>query len=102
MYHGVMEQAEAIRHSAIVQTDCSSREKYSQYLTPYQTARLAASMFSQPENPADIHCLDLGAGTGILSVALFERYGSRLVLDAIELDSGMAQICSIDMESTIK
>ncbi len=99
MQQGLMEHAEATRSSTVLRTDRFSREKYSQYLTPYQTARLAASMFSPLETTTHIHCLDLGAGTGILSVALFERYGQQIVLDAIELDGVMAERCRIELGS---
>lgn len=99
MHQGLMEHTEAIRNSSVLRTDRFSREKYSQYLTPYQTARLAASMFSPLETTTHIHCLDLGAGTGIFSVALFERFVQQMALDAIELDGVMAEHCRIKLGS---
>lgn len=87
--------AEETRSEAVAVADESVRSGFSQYLTPYQTASLAASMFSDASEP--LRCLDLGAGTGILSVALAERYGARVAVDCVELDGGMAAICDADL-----
>lgn len=67
------------------------RQEYAQHLTPLPTARLAASLFSPSDK--EITALDLGAGTGMLSVALLERYGESIVkLDAIEQDGLLADV----------
>ena len=61
--------AERTRSRVVATTAEATRSGYSQYLTPYQTAKLAASMFSDAGGNQMLRCLDLGAGTGILSVA---------------------------------
>ncbi len=71
-----------------------------QHLTPPEVAKLAASMFSDPEGPIDL--LDLGAGTGILTIAVAERYGNALRrADAIELDDVLARIYDRDVRPLV-
>lgn len=89
--------AERTRSHVVATTEEATRADYSQYLTPYQTARLAASMFSDAECDQTLRCLDLGAGTGMLSVALAERYGNRLGVDCVELDPDLAVICDDEL-----
>ncbi|WP_102338079.1 methyltransferase [Collinsella provencensis] len=89
--------AERTRSNVVATTAEATRSDYSQYLTPYQTAKLAASMFSDVESDRMLRCLDLGAGTGILSVALAERYGGRMGVDCIELDPELAAICDDEL-----
>ncbi len=84
--------AEETRSHVVATTGDTARSDYSQYLTPYQTAHLAASMLSDADG-GRLRCLDLGAGTGILSVALAERYGGRVDVDCVELDPELARIC---------
>lgn len=84
--------AELTRAAVVAATDTSVRQDYSQYLTPYQTASLAASMMSDHTGDGLLRCLDLGAGTGILSVALAERYQNNIEVDGIEIDSCLASI----------
>lgn len=84
-----LEIADKKRLRVIRSTDDSSRAIHSQYLTPPETAHLAARLFSDAEN--ELKALDLGAGTGILSVALFERYGSKISIDAVEYDERIAR-----------
>lgn len=85
--------AERTRSHVVASTKETTRADYSQYLTPFQTAKLAASMFSDYVDGQMLRCLDLGAGTGILSVALAERYGGRMSVDCIEIDPNLAAIC---------
>lgn len=74
------------------------RQALAQHLTPRETALLAASMFSPADNP--IRCLDLGAGTGMLSVALVDRYGDLVKhIDCVEADPILAQICTNELRS---
>ena len=89
--------AERTRSHVVAATAEATRSDYSQYLTPYQTAKLAASMFSDAESNQTLRCLDLGAGTGILSVALAERYGGRISADCVELDPDLAAICDDEL-----
>lgn len=92
----VLENADLVRLIRISETPLETREKFEQYLTPYQTARLAASFFSNRDG-GPLRCLDLGAGTGILSAALFERYGVSVSIDAVEIDANMASICEKEL-----
>lgn len=63
-----------------------------QHLTPPEVASLAASMFD--DATASVSLLDLGAGTGMLSVAAWERYHDLLArADGIELDPILADVC---------
>lgn len=80
--------AEENRLQVIRSTEAVHRASFSQYLTPRQTASFAANMFTGAES--SLRGLDLGAGTGILSVALFERYGSAITIDALECDERIA------------
>lgn len=89
--------AERTRSQVVATTAEATRSDYSQYLTPYQTAKLAASMFSDVEGNQMLRCLDLGAGTGILSVALAERYGRSMSVDCVELDPDLAAICDDEL-----
>jgi len=86
-----VEQAAEQRIKAIKATSDEKRNALAQHLTPPETARLAASMFTDADEP--IECLDLGCGTGMLSVALHERYGDLVTrIDGIEADPILAQI----------
>lgn len=89
--------AERTRSRVIATTAEPTRSNYSQYLTPYQTAKLTASMFSDVGGSQPLRCLDLGAGTGILSVALAARYGDRTFVDCVELDPELAMVCDDEL-----
>ncbi|WP_206215113.1 methyltransferase [Adlercreutzia sp. ZJ138] len=95
----VMERAALTRIDAIRMTSDERRNAFAQHLTPPETARLAVSMFS--ELSADqlfVRCLDLGAGTGMLSVALYDRYDGHIeLLDAVEADPVLATICDAEL-----
>lgn len=90
--HG-LDEAERNRCTTTSMISPLQRENFSQFLTPFQTARLAASFFSDFPSKQHLRCLDLGTGTGILSVALYERYGQRMSVDAFEIDGFMADVC---------
>lgn len=67
------------------------RQALAQHLTPPETAHLVAALFSDADKP--LKCLDLGCGTGMLSIALYERYGKQITLiDGIETDPMLARI----------
>lgn len=86
-------QAATQRIWTIKATSEVQRDAFSQHLTPPETAALAASFFS--ETHESIGCLDLGAGMGMLSVALIERFGGRInKIDAIEADAALSSIDS--------
>lgn len=90
-------RAEVTRRAVIQNTSSSIREKYEQYLTPRETAEFAARMFSH-NGSQRAKCLDMGSGTGILSIALAQRYDFNIEIDAIELDSTMAEICDKELD----
>ena len=48
------------------------RKKYGQFFTSIETARFMASLFDLPDKN-ELHILDPGAGSGILSIALLEN-----------------------------
>ena len=49
------------------------RKKYGQFFTSKETAVFMAELFEVPVNKEQLHILDAGAGSGILSVALIEK-----------------------------
>jgi adenine-specific DNA-methyltransferase len=59
---------------------------------------LAVSFFSDPKSDTPLQVLDLGAGTGILSIASFERYQSHIVVTAFEADPRLAAVCEKELE----
>ena len=95
-----LDQAAKKRIEAIHATSDEKRTALAQHLTPPETAQLAASMFSDADG--SITCLDLGCGTGILSVALMERYGDKIEnLDAVEKDRVLAAIYDEEVRSQV-
>jgi len=87
----VFERATRTRIKAIADTPEAKRRALAQHLTPPEVATLAVSLFSDAK--MGLRCLDLGGGTGILSVALLERYGTQIErLDTIEIDPTLARI----------
>lgn len=98
---------DALQHAAetrikIIQaTSDNKRSVFSQHLTPPETASLAASMFSDLKACQQfIRCLDLGAGTGILSIALYDRYNGHIEqIDAVEMDETLATVYEAEMAS---
>ena len=97
----VLEQAARVRIDAIHATSDEKRSALAQHLTPPETAKLAVSMFSDLDpNQQFISCLDLGAGTGMLSIALYDRYDGHIEkLDAIEMDTVLATVYDAEMTS---
>lgn len=57
----------------IEQMPKSQRKKYGQFFTSKETASFMAELFDVPTNKTQLHILDAGAGSGILSAALIER-----------------------------
>lgn len=88
-------QAEFVRRDVVQQTSEEVRRRYSQYLTPYETARYEASMFD--DSLSTPNCLDLGGGTGILSVALATRFPELSNIDVVELDESLAHVCDVEL-----
>mgnify|MGYP002627079074 CR=1 FL=1 len=93
-----LKRASEARTLAIKNTPAERRSHYGQHLTPPEVARLAVSLFSNTDTPP--RCLDLGAGTGMLSVALAHRYNYQIShIDAIELDKKLAQVLTDELNS---
>lgn len=57
----------------IEQIPKSQRKKYGQFFTSKETAIFMAGLFDVPVDKTELHILDPGAGSGILSIALLER-----------------------------
>ena len=96
-----LQHAAETRIKTIFSTSRQKRDNFAQHLTPPETAHLAALMFSDGyDSHANLKCLDLGAGTGILSIALFERYGKSISqVDAVEVDDILAKIYEDEISS---
>lgn len=75
---------------------CDSREDFQQYFTPPEIAALAASLFTPSQDPLSL--IDLGAGTGMLSVytALTVPTSS---ITAIESDAALIEGCRRSLAS---
>ena len=97
----VLQRAAETRMGAIAATSEAKRNALAQHLTPPETAYLAVSMLSSlSEGQSFVRCLDLGAGTGILSVALYERFDGHIEqLDAVEIDPVLATIYEAEMST---
>ncbi|MEG0323317.1 MAG: Eco57I restriction-modification methylase domain-containing protein [Raoultibacter sp.] len=87
-----LEMARDRRVCSIEDTDESIRAEYGQYLTPVEVAKHAADLFSDSDTA--VTCLDLGSGSGVLSAALFERYGKSCSVVGVEQDERIAAHCS--------
>lgn len=95
------EQREAIRSQAKAELyGEAKRRALAQHPTPPETAALAVSMFSDLRSGQVIDCLDLGAGAGALSKALYARYGKSVGrIDAVEADSELAVAYDAEMRA---
>lgn len=63
----------------------SIRKKKGQFFTSLETAEFMASMFDFRRIPSEVHILDPGTGTGILSAAIVERLSLIDTVDKIYL-----------------
>lgn len=63
----------------------SQRKSYGQFFTSKETAMFMAGLFEVPKNKDELHILDAGAGTGILSLALIDRLQSETEIKHISL-----------------
>lgn len=97
----VLKHAAKVRIDTIRATSDKKRSAFAQHLTPPETARLAISMFSELNSDQQfIKCLDLGAGTGMLSIALYDRYRDHIdQMDAVEMDAVLATVYETEMSS---
>lgn len=96
-----LQRAATARIDAIRATSEEKRRALAQHLTPPETATFAASMFSDLNvDQLFVRCLDLGAGSGILSIALYERYDGHIgELEAVESDVALATVCEAELAS---
>lgn len=75
----------------------TERKKYGQFFTNYSTAEFMASLFCFDLSKSEIHILDAGAGTGILSAAVVDRleqegYNGKIHLTCYENDEKVLPI----------
>ena len=95
-----LEKAAQTRLRMIRETSEANRHALAQHLTPPEVATLAASMFCVQGR--DLRCLDLGCGTGMLSVALYERFGQRIQkIDAIDADPSLADVYDSELRGLV-
>lgn len=73
------------------------RKAYGQFFTSRETAQFMAGLFNVPADNAEIAILDPGAGTGILSAALIERFQFLTDLQKINLTCYETDINIIDL-----
>lgn len=79
------------------------RKKYGQFFTDINTARFMVKLFSDVDDKETINILDPGAGTGILSCALIERFENNDKIKTINLtcyedDSNVINILTKNLE----
>ena len=75
----------------VVSVPKTERKKYGQFFTNGTTAAYMASLFNFDLSKPEIHILDAGAGTGILSAAAVDRlvalgYKGKILLTCYETD----------------
>lgn len=63
----------------------SQRKSYGQFFTSKETAMFMAELFEIPANKDELHILDAGAGSGILSLAIIDRLQSQAGIKHISL-----------------
>ncbi|AEC01480.1 Eco57I restriction-modification methylase domain-containing protein [Parasphaerochaeta coccoides] len=81
----------------------SLRKKYGQFFTSKETAIFMAELFDIPQNKEELHILDAGAGTGILSIALIDRlqnmsYFQKIHLVCYENDSNVIELLKDNLD----
>ena len=84
------------RSRAIASTH-KSRESFQQYFTPPEIANLAASLFTSSSAPLSL--LDLGAGTGVLSVYTATSVPTSSIT-AVESDPALIEGCTNSLAAT--
>lgn len=95
----ILDKANRVRLIALSKISKEEREEYSQYFTPPETASMAASMYSEIK-ARKVSCLDLGAGTGILTAAVYERFKDKITqVDAIEIDKKLSSVLNDELSS---
>lgn len=82
----------------------AKRKQYGQFFTNLSTATFMASLFHIDHSKPDLHILDAGAGTGILSAALLQRlheegYQGEITLTCYETDQLVLPILKENLTS---
>ena len=85
----------------------SQRKSYGQFFTSRETAMFMAGLFEIPTGKDELHILDAGAGSGILSLALIERLQSEagikhISLVCYETDSSIADLLYSNLDYACK
>ena len=83
----------------------SQRKKYGQFFTSKETASFMASLFNVPAEKDELHILDAGAGSGILSIALLDRLQSedgikKIHLTCYETDPNVVDLLRSNLDYT--
>lgn len=79
------------------------RKKYGQFFTNMATANFMASLFCFDLTKPELHLLDAGAGTGILSAAVIDKliqsgYTGRIYLTCYETDELVLPLLKSNLE----
>lgn len=87
----------------ILQMPKSQRKSYGQFFTSKETAAFMAGLFKIPANKDELHILDAGAGSGILSLAMIDRLESetgikRISLTCYETDSNIVSLLRSNLD----
>lgn len=81
----------------------AERKAYGQFFTSKETAMFMADLFSMPAGKAEVSILDPGAGSGILSAALVERFQpvsglQKIHLTCYETDANIIDLLKKNLE----
>lgn len=81
----------------------SERKKFGQFFTTAKTAEHMASLFNLDYSKSELHILDAGAGTGILSSALLDKisndgYKGKIKLTCYETDASVLPILKKNLQ----
>lgn len=94
----LLEQAEEIRSRALDAIGYDKLDVNEQFFTPLKVAQLMADFLAYEEEiPAEIHLLDPGAGSGILTVAAVEKIkelspNTKIRITAVEKDPLLLEV----------
>ncbi len=87
----------------VVSVPKTERKKYGQFFTNGTTAAYMASLFNFDLSKPEIHILDAGAGTGILSAAAVDRlvalgYKGKILLTCYETDKRVLPVLEANLD----
>ena len=75
----------------------SQRKKSGQFFTCTETAAFMASLFDIPDGKTELSILDAGAGSGILTIALFDRLQDESQIERISVTCYETDLNIIDL-----